>query len=452
MAQSFRFASTASLAALASMIAGCASNSSHPMNVSSSGFGGRANGEIGLATRAMVALEAKDYANAIQYAERAVEKTPDDAGFRTLLGNAYFGAGRFASAEAAYKDALAIYSVQPQTVLKLVLAQIAPGKNADALSYLEAAHEILDPVNYGLALALAGNPAEAALVLEAAARVPNATPQTRQNLALAYALTGDWTKARTVAAQDVPADQLDARMQQWMQLAKPTRVFDQVASLTGVTPAAVDPGQPVRLALVKGDTRLAQAVPVEEPQQPAVEVAPAPAMAAAVEQTVAELAAPPENPDRVAAPVMESAPVAVAMAEAAPPPPPPAPAVFEPEYVTPKPLKLRKAAAQVQKLAARPAVLRSGNAGAVVQLGAYGSPQRVLAAWNATAKRYGSLRGYTPMSARFDSPKGTVYRLAVKGFATVGEANGLCASLRRSGGACFVRKFAGDAPVQIASR
>src|SRR5205085_10719846 len=125
MAKSFRSASAASLAALASMIAGCATNGSHPMNVSSSGFGGRANGEIGLATRAMAALQAKDYVNAIQYAERAVEKTPDDAGFRTLLGNAYFGAGRFASAEAAYKDALAIYSVQPQTVLKLAFAQIA---------------------------------------------------------------------------------------------------------------------------------------------------------------------------------------------------------------------------------------------------------------------------------------------------------------------------------------
>jgi hypothetical protein len=42
--------------------------------------------------------------------------------------------------------------------------------------------------------------------------------------------------------------------------------------------------------------------------------------------------------------------------------------------------------------------------------------------------------------------------LAVKGFASVGEANALCASLRRGGGTCFVRKFAGDAPVQLASR
>jgi hypothetical protein len=44
-----------------------------------------------------------------------------------------------------------------------------------------------------------------------------------------------------------------------------------------------------------------------------------------------------------------------------------------------------------------------------------------------------------------------VYRLSVKGFGSVNEAQALCSSLRRSGGSCFVRNFAGDAPVQYAS-
>ena len=56
------------------------------------------------------------------------------------------------------------------------------------------------------------------------------------------------------------------------------------------------------------------------------------------------------------------------------------------------------------------------------------------------------------MSARFASQRGTVYRLSVKGFGSVNEALALCSSLRRSGGSCFVRNFAGDAPVQFASR
>jgi len=56
------------------------------------------------------------------------------------------------------------------------------------------------------------------------------------------------------------------------------------------------------------------------------------------------------------------------------------------------------------------------------------------------------------MSARFASPKGTFYRLSVKGFGSVNEAAALCSSLRHSGGSCFVRNVAGDTPVQIASR
>ena len=51
----------------------------------------------GVATRAQAALEKGDYATAIEFAERAVDGSPRDAGFRGLLGNAYFAAGRFAS-------------------------------------------------------------------------------------------------------------------------------------------------------------------------------------------------------------------------------------------------------------------------------------------------------------------------------------------------------------------
>ena len=53
---------------------------------------------------------ANDSATAISLAERAVEASPNDAGFRALLGNIYFAAGRFASAESAYRDSI---SLQP---------------------------------------------------------------------------------------------------------------------------------------------------------------------------------------------------------------------------------------------------------------------------------------------------------------------------------------------------
>jgi cell division septation protein DedD len=99
----------------------------------------------------------------------------------------------------------------------------------------------------------------------------------------------------------------------------------------------------------------------------------------------------------------------------------------------------------------RPASHR-GNAPVVVQLGAYNSADRVLAGWNRQARKYGALKAYLPMSARFASPKGVFYRLSVRGFDSVGDAYSLCNTLRREGGTCFVRNVAGDQPVQYASR
>ena len=458
MSYSIRSGIAISTAALAFAIAGCAAPQSRVGSASS--FGGKADGEIGLAMRALAALNANNLPLAIDLAERTVARTPNDAGFRALLGNAYFASGRFASAEAAFKDSLSIYSNQPQIVLKLALVEIAQGKTGEAVAFLEAARSVLDPADYGLALALAGRSGDAAAVLLDAARQPGADARVRQNLALAYALSGDWTQARTVAAQDLAANQVDARIQQWMKFAKPARASDQVAALTGVAPAAVDPGQPVRLALRGGNSLMAVAAPQPQLQaqpQPVAVVA-LPEFAAAVAQPepqpeIAQAvppAPPPADPARLpafAAP--EPAPMVAEAQYVAPPPPPP---VARPSF-TRAAAPLRKAA-KLQRASApiRPAMLRRGGSTSVVQLGAYGSAQRVLAAWNSAARRHNSLRAYAPMSARFASTRGLVYRLSVRGFANQGEAAALCAKLRRSGGSCFVRTFAGDAPVRIASR
>ena len=431
MSKPVRFGSALSFIALASVVSGCATSST---NVRTSGFGGKANGEIGLATRALAALNSNNVPMAIDFAEKAVAKTPNDAGFRALLGSAYFAGGRFKSAEAAYKDSLALYSNQPQVVLKLALVEISLGKPNEALAFLEAGRDVLDPADYGLAVALAGRPADAIEVLETASRSANADARVRQNLALALALNGDWTNARAVAAQDVPADQLDARIQQWMQMATPGGQSTAVASLIGVTPAAVDPGQPVQLALRgRTDVQMAESAP-----------APTPAPAPAPQPQVAELAPPPALPVEAA----PAAPVAVAEALSAPAPEP-VPFVDVKPRKADKPAQAKALAAK--KPAVRTASLKRGNSTAVVQLGAYGNSKSVLAAWNKAARKYRSLQAYTPMSARFASQRGTVYRLSVKGFGSVNEAQALCSSLRRSGGSCFVRNFAGDAPVQYAS-
>ena len=468
MVKPLRLGTALTAVGLIGALSACATTGARMANRASI-FGDKVDSSnIGIATRAQNAIEKGDFATAVTFAERAVGNTPNDAGFRALLGNAYFGGGRFASAESAYRDSLSLHPGQPQIVLKLALVTIAQGKADSAIAVLEAARNLLDPSDYGLALALAGQPQAAVNVLDSAARQVGADSRVRQNLALAHALAGDWAQARTVAAQDVAADQLDSRIQQWMTFAKPAKPSDQVASLTGFTPAAVDPGQPVRLALVqpKSDSRLAQAEPVAA--APMVEAAP-PLVA---ESALVEMAA-------VAVPVADAAPqpvveaVEVAEPAAAPAPAPVMVAAASPvaavEQVrafaeavatpvvrkkSPRPgLSPRAASLGEGGLPVRRAALgrASGNSRSVVQLGAYSSRAFVSVAWAKLAAKYPSLRGYAPATARFEGPNGTVYRLSVSGFSSGGHAQQMCSSLKSKGAACFVRSVAGDVPVRMAS-
>jgi D-alanyl-D-alanine carboxypeptidase len=446
------FGTTLTALGLIGALAGCANpGASGPRSASI--FGDKVDkSNIGVATRAQFALEKGDYATAVDLAERAVAGSPRDAGFRGLLANTYFASGRFASAEAAYKDSLALLPNQPQLILKLALVSIAQGKSSEALAQLEAARSYLDPSDYGLALALAGQPGSAVGVLEPAARAVGADARVRQNLALAYALQGDWTAAKTIAAQDVPADQLDARIHQWMTFAKPARASDQVAALTGITPAASDPGQPTRLALAPQAARSASAEPVFVPV-PAAAAEPAPVLVAEASAPAAEpIPAATEYsaaPEQVAAAVAEPVAVAPPVAAANAPTPRPKRVAAKAKAPAAKPGLSPRAASLVHK-ASFPKAAR-GNSQSVVQLGAYASRGFVGTAWNNIASKYPALRGYTPATARFSGPKGTVYRLSVQGFASDGDAREFCAALKRAGGACFVRTIAGDAPVRLAS-
>jgi Flp pilus assembly protein TadD len=471
------FRSGISAAVIATLLAGCATGGAQTAKTH---FGGRADSDIGLATRALAALASNKVGEATGLAERAVARTPNDAGFRTLLGNAYFAGGRFRSAEQAYKDGLSLYQNQPQTVLKLALVQIAQGKNDQAAAFLEAGRGLLDASDYGLALALAGRLQEAIAVLDQAARGPNSDSRVRQNLALAYALSGDWQQARVIAAQDVAASELEGRLQQWMALTTPTAASDQVAALLGVTPAVSDPGQPVGLALVKEtETQLAEAAPVAVPQAPVLMPEPAPtpfvlpeapapvveAASIALPAPLAPVALPAADLTPVPEPV---APPALALAEpvaepafAAVPPPPPPPNPLRVAAASPAEAPLALAAVartMLPKVKAKAKLVRasaprpSGKSDSVVQLGAYSSAGRVETAWTMIARKFAAVRDYQPTSARFAGPNGVVYRLSVKGFDSRSEATTLCASLKRSGGACFVRTVAGDRPIQFASR
>lgn len=459
-----RLGAALTAASLMAIVTACAGPGSSGTK-SASIFGGKVeSSNIALATRAQVALTSNDLQNAVSLAERAVERSPNDAGFRALLGNCYLASGRFASAEAAYRDSLSLVGTQPQVVLKLALVQISQGKTEDAKALLAAAQGLLDPADTGLALALAGDPHSAISVLEPAARAIGADATVRQNLALAYALAGNWDQARVVAGQDVPADQLDGRIQQWMALAKPARQSDQVAAFIGIRPVASDPGQPVRLALNKVENvrhAAAEAVTPQPEQVIVAEVQPAPAYEAPAMVAEVQPATVYEAPVMTAtgpAPSIEPVALPAAVAAAAEP----APLVADYAAAPASPIRQARPAlspAAVRLSDSLPSIRRAalpkatqGKSRAVVQLGAYSARDRIELAWNKASAKFSSLRGYTPVSARFDTGKGTVYRLSVKGFASDRDAIQLCSSLKRQGRACFVRAVSNDTPVRFASR
>jgi hypothetical protein len=97
------------------------------------------------------------------------------------------------------------------------------------------------------------------------------------------------------------------------------------------------------------------------------------------------------------------------------------------------------------------AAAKHGNSGVVMQIASYRSPQQVTAGWDRLTGRYPALRNYLPLRARFDSAKGTFWRLSIQGFDNERDAITRCNLLKSHGGKCFVRAAAGDAPVEIAS-
>ena len=395
--------------------------------------------------KADVALSKRDFAQALVHTEDAVALAPQDLGYRMLLADLYVKAGRFSSAETSFADVMTLNPGNPRASLNLALLQIALGKTDQALALLTRLSETAAPGDVGLAFALAGQPQRAIAMLEPAARVPGADGRVRQNLALSYALAGDWQKARVTAAQDVSPEELNERITQWASFVKPEASWSQVASLLGVTPVE-DAGQPVRLALAPAISRDVQLAAVEAPA-----AAPAPI----------EVFAPVE----VSAPV--EAPVQVAVAQPVPAPAPLVEAAVEPSYVAAvrslveAPPAVIRASAPVRANPEPSFVARRAPAKAraakpsrfVVQLGAYRSARQVETAWAGAARKYRFDAASQPLSTTVAIPgRGTFHRLSVSGFGTHSEAARLCGTIRAKGGACFVRANAGDAPVRWASR
>ncbi len=420
-------------------------------------------------------------AEALTLAERSVELAPRDVGYRMLLADLYLKNGRFQSAETTYADVLELDPGNARAGLTRALAMIGQGKTGEATLELDRISTTGSPSDVGLAFALAGQPQRAIEMLEPAARAPGANARVRQNLALAYALSGKWEQARTVASQDLSPAELGSRLEQWAAMANPASSHSQVAAVLGVSPVE-DAGRPVRLALapaVSEQQAFAEAAPAPAAAQPTpvrFAAAATPAVGGPVEavaETKAETYAytPPEHADAFAVPV-EAAPAATPAVVPAPVEIPAATPWRKPEIVEgtrlaaavnslvetpvvearPAPVvaKAPIMAFTPVKAAAKPQVKPAGRY--VVQLGAYRNARQVEQAWARLYRQF-NFGEKQPLSTTVALPgKGTFHRLAVSGFDQPTEASRLCHSIRSKGGACFVRATAGDAPVRWASR
>jgi D-alanyl-D-alanine carboxypeptidase len=467
----------------------------------------RANGAAGqLHERAARAIAEGRLAEAIGMLEQAVSLSPRDAGYRLLLADAYMKSGRFQSAQATYRDVTELDPNQIRAGIALSLMQVANGQAEAALAGLERLESAASPADLGLAYAVAGAPQRAIDLLEPAARAVGATPRVRQNLALAYAFSGDWQRARTIAAQDVSPTDLPARMTQWASFANRAGTPDPVAALLGVAPAA-DSGQPVQIAL-------AAPTPIAEEQDPvafaAVEpsvapsatsnaVSPAPVVFAETvpmptdsNATIQAVAEPPVvapvafaavEPETVEAPApVVAAPAAVEYAELEAPEwgvdeqgsvelPVEEPeaeqvpvqvryAVAAENLVRADPVVMRvasRAAHAVSPVAVRASVTgrlpgkRATNGEFVVQIGAFGSAANAERAWQHYQDQYG-LRAEQPVTMTLDHQGRLLHRVAVSGFAKRTDASQACRAIEARGGECFVRSNAGDAAINWAAR
>ncbi len=396
-----------------------------------------------------------DSAGALAAAETAVAADPANAAYRTQLGHAYFAAGRFASAQTAFEDAMALGASDGGTAVSLALALSANGRINEAVNLLDANRSRITESDYGLALALAGQPERAIMVLTHAARAEGATAQTRQNLAFAHAMTGRWLEAKLIAAQDMSIANLDARMTEWAALVQAPTPNQLVAGLMGVTPTS-DPGLPTRLALVDApgaqhvlareavvdmasyntatdspmagsDAALAELAPVQVAATQPVLTPQVQAKEEPYRQAVAELLAlnaPVE-------PVARERNVLARVAAAAP--------ALIPDVA------LSAAANPTSKYA-------DARTGWAVQLGAFSTEAAARKAWTTFGKRFASLDGYSATSQHAVVGGKNYFRLTANGLGTRQAAASLCGAVKRSGGVCFVRNLSGREDVRWASR
>lgn len=408
------------------------------------------------AAAAQSALSKGQVDKAIELAEALVAGNPREPAYRAILAHAYLKAGRFQSASATFDDAMKLGDNSAKTALGLALSYSAVGRTGDAVAILQDWRDAIPVSDLGLALALAGEPTRGSAVLADALRNGENTPKLRQNLAYAYALDGRWREARIMMMQDVPADQIDARISEWAARTRPEDSQLRVADLLGA-PLRSDPGQPSRLALnsnpaneqLTAQAAVAESAPQVAAAAPVAELPPVaaaePAAALASYTPVSAPAAgqaPDAGPSKFAAafaePEAAAAPVPVVDASGM--------AFISQPLVQAVPATQLRAPRLIAAAPARPAPRRltytmpvptKAQGTHMVQLGSFSTQQGARRAWGIYTAKNPELRNFRMTITQAQVRGKTYFRVAAAGINGSQGAWGLCGKVKSRGMACF---------------
>jgi Flp pilus assembly protein TadD len=433
LAPKFAFWATTALAA--GLLTGCATHPAPRADLS--------------ASRAESALAKGKAQAAVDHAEAAVQAEPRNAAYRAMLGSAYLDAGRFASAETTFDDAMKLGDNSTRTALSLALALAGEGKYEPAVSLLRDWEDQIAPADLGLAYSLAGQPGRGITIMSNAIRGGDNTPKMRQNLAYAYALAGRWKEARLMAAQDVPANQLGQRMEEWAQMAAPQAWQTRVAALIGAPAGVRDAGQPAQLALANNPSIEQLASEASAAADPKAELAASDAPATAPQPQVATAPVSQELP-----PLSATAPqVAVA---SYPAPKTAEPGDFQAAFATLAPAggSVAQVAQDALRFVSQPAVqtaaVRNGaspraasaaaakrSAGThLIQLGSFASEQGARRAWGIYTKRYPELTNHQMVISEAVVRGKRYWRVSAAGYG-LASSQAMCGRVKSKGEGCF---------------
>lgn len=379
-----------------------------------------AGGPLAMASASKAAPAGDVQAQAVLLAEAAVMADPRDPAARASLGAAYLDAGRFASAETSFQDAIALGDATPRTALSLALAQIGLGRNEQAAALLNEREARIPAADLGLGLALAGQPERGIHVMSHAIRAGDNNPKIRQNLAYAYALANRWREARLMTEQDVPAGKVGERLEQWALTAHPDAYQHRVATLLQVPAGVPDMGQPVQLALVNTQAPAETTVPALA----ATETGELPPLAAL--ETI-ELPASTPTQQPAAAQGAESFRAAFAPSASAP-----TTVAQDAGRFVPAPPPMLAANPMPQAATAE----RAAPATHLIQLGSFATEQGARKAWGVYTKKYPELAGHEMVISEALVKGKRYWRVSAAGFGK-SASSAMCGKVRANGQGCF---------------